>query len=397
MLHLINKDRCSRCHEERQVRYCLRTNKNLGWSCCNEQRIDRNCPPECNYTIPSIDAPNIPFPAFKADSNTEFQHLVQLYIDQWIHHKNPLFDLDTPAQRAASDPPFMLKWLSSYRFPLFFPLPYLAQKLKLEIKFTEPQSVSPEEIASAYLDQVIAMEWSQLRQFTINDLDLDGVADRYASLLSELKPLKKLSRYDVISSGVSEDQNTAFVHLELNHKTLWTLILSPRNGQWKIRQNINGSPQEFYAQNKLFTELTSYLSSGDEASAWHVIERCRELFPDSADCYYYSGLYNQLVKQNDRAKVDFFNAITLDNHWASPYAHLAMLNLGSTNFTEAIYWFEKQSLLEPDDPKIVNNIAACYAGMKDMDRARQIWEQLLIDHPDFEMAQLNLDKLKNGV
>ncbi len=395
MVSVFRKDRCAKCYEERATRNCLRHDKNIGWECCNGSRSDLKCPPQCQYAPKVTD--DVPFPAVKSDSRSEFQHFSKLYIDFWLNKHNPAFDGASPISIARENPERMLHWLSSFKYPSGFPLKYLMDRLSLKNDIPEIDTKDPEEQVIGYLNEVLKREWKNLRGFTINKLEFNGFVERYAELIAEIPQLRKLNDYKIVSAGISEDGGTAFVLVELNHRQLWTLILTPRDGSWKIRQNIKGSPEIFYEQNKRANDIAELLSKGDEAQAWHLLEEARILYPDSADIYYYYGLHSQLVKQFDRAKVQFFSALVLDNEWSVPYYHLAALYLNEDNYEEALYWNEALSGLLPDDPNALNNVAACYAGLKNYAKAREIWEGLCKRFPDFELARMNLQKLNDGV
>lgn len=391
----MKKDRCRRCYTEFGIRKCLRHHKNIGWRCCNESRADSKCPPSCDFAL--RENADTAFPAFKAESRAEFQHLIRNYIDFWINQSSSFFENESPAKVAKDDSEAMLNWLSSYKFPAGFPIKYLMDRLALKNDVPDPDINDPEQIVTHYMNGVVSLEWPQIRAFTINKLHPEGAEEKYIQLVSAIPALKKIKTYDIVSAGISEDGSTAFVLLDLNHNTLWTMILTPREGTWQIRQNIKGSPQEYYSQNTRFTQIAETLGKGDEASAWHLIEEAKKIYPDSADIYYYSALHKQLIKQNDKAKVDFFSAIALDNCWTTPYFHLAALYLADNDFPEALYWYQQLELLAPEDPKVINNVAACYAGMKETARARQIWQGMLSSFPDFELARMNLEKLNHGL
>lgn len=395
MLNILKKDRCRRCYNEPGNRNCLRLSKMIGWQCCNDTRADRKCPINCDFALK--DSAETAFPAFKAESRTEFQHLIRKYIDFWINQSSPFFNGKSPADTAKEDSEAVLHWLSTYQFPAGFPIKYLMDRLGLQNEVPELELSDPEAIVTNYMNSIIALEWNKIRGFTINNLTSDDLDNQYKQTISAIATLKKLTEFRIISAGISEDGSTSFVFLELNGKTSWTMILTPRDQRWCIRQNINGSPQEYYQQNARFTQIAETLGKGDEANAWHLIEEAKKLYPDSADIYYYSGLHKQLIKQNDKAKVDFFSAIALDNQWSTPYYHLAALYLESNNYTEALYWCELLDQVTPDDPKVMNNIAACHAGLKNTNKAREIWQGLRNRFPEFELAQMNLDKLDNGI
>jgi tetratricopeptide (TPR) repeat protein len=373
------------------ARECPRNKNKLCWQCCNELRADSKCPDACVYA-PKKDE-NSPFPAFKADSRAEATDVLRLYIDLWVGHTNAQLEQKSPIDYAKENPKALLAWLSGYQYPLHFPVSYLMQKLELPTTFSDAYT-DPEACVEAYMNTLIALDWLSLRTHSINTLEHDDLSQRYTELLQEIPTLGKISTYSLIHSGLGEDGISAIVYLELNHRQDWTLLLSNATGTWKVRQNISGSPQAYFVQNKIYTQIAEALGKADDAAAWDLITANLKIYPDSPDLYYYRGIYWQLVKQNDSAAVDFFNAAALDNAWPEPYYHLGALALTKSDFASATQWFIQLTNLQPDNPNAQNNLAACYAGAGDKAKAREIWQKLATQYPDLEIVKLNLEKLE---
>ncbi|HNX38069.1 MAG TPA: hypothetical protein PKI15_06905 [Candidatus Cloacimonadota bacterium] len=393
MLGLLKNNRCPRCHNNRAIRKCPRNNRDICWDCCNLIRIDLRCPAVCPYKPVSDPEHPSPFPAFKADSHLESIQACKQYIDLWINKLNPELNDHTPSQYAIDNKQELLAWLTKFQYPAYFPLDYLLQKLGIsEVKSENPPD--PELTVKEYYDHIIALEWDKLIYQTINDRALNGTDDRYAEIISAIPQLRKMTSFDIIHAGVTEDGGSAFVFGEINHKENWTFLLTNANKRWALRQNINGSPQAYYRQNEIFTGIADALSKADDSTTWTLISAALRTYPDCADLYYYRGLYWQLVKQYDKAKVDFFSSIALDNYLEVSYVHLANLNLVDKNYQEGLYWNEELSYLRPDDPAIRSNVAACYASMGDLEKAREIWEKIVREHPEFQVARQNLERLK---
>ena len=395
MLSLLSKARCPRCHNERPVRKCARINKDIGWDCCNLMRIDLKCP-WCVYK-PRFDEDNpSPFPAFKADSFSEADRVCRLYIDRWINKILPDFDGLTPLQKVEEDRQSFLDWLTKFQYPAYFPLDYLLEKLAYP-KMEAQNPLNAEQIACAYMDNVISLEWDKLMALTINDRLPDGSSERYQELISAIPALKKTANYKIIHGGIAEDQMSAVVFVELGNKIDWTIIVSRIQDEWRVRQHLNGTPKVYFKQNEVYAKIADALSKAEDDNCWNLITEAFKTYPDSADLYYYRALYWQMVKQLDKAKVDFFNSLALDNYFSPSYFHLAVLYLNEKNFTEALYWFGQLNQIDPDDPNTLNNIAACHGAMGQMDEARKIWEEMLVRFPDFEAARMNLEKMTHGL
>lgn len=389
MLKFRKSDRCRICRDERALRPCIRRKKDIGWRCCNELRIDRRCPSVCVYA-PKDDETS-PMPAFRADSLTEFTHVIKLFLDLWISQAQSSLDGKTPIDFAAEDGKKILDWLAGYQYPLHFPMNYLLEKLKLP-RQAEPEASDPEALAKAYLDAVIAMDWHALRQYTIN-LDKDeDLEKRYVEIIKNIPLLKKANHHNIIHAGIADDGITAMVYMEINRRFDWTLIFIKTDDEWSLRQQINGSPKLFYELNDRHTKIAQYLSEAKDAQAWETLQESLILYPDSADLYYYLGIYWQIVKQLDKAKLAFFDAIALDNDFYAPIFSLGSINLALEELDEAVYWFEKLYEKNKKDALVLNNLGAAYAGKKRLAEAKQLWKRALEIEPNLEPAKRNLEK-----
>jgi len=391
MLSIFKTNRCGRCYTERSVRECLRKNKKTCWRCCNELRSDGACPDTCSYAPRDVEGSQ--FPSYKADSIGEGRMVLKLHIDLWIGRQNVQLDNQTPLAYAKNNQPEMLAWLSGFQYPKGFPINYLMEKLGLKHNSVEPVD-DPESCAEGFLNALIQLNWKDLHGYSVNKSSLADLKERYTELLQAIPSLSKINTYSIIHSGMGEDGISAIVFVELNHKQDWNLVLSNRNGKWQIRQNIAGNPQLYFNQNKAYNDIAEALGKADDALAWEKLESALKSYPDSADLFYYRSIYWQLVKQQDKAAVDFFNAIALDNGWPEPYFHLGAIYLSKRDYAQAAIWFEELIQLQPDNPNAHNNLAAAYAGNGQTEKARAIWNMILARFPGFELAKMNLDKLE---
>lgn len=394
MLGLIKKNRCSVCRSERSLRACPRNRKDIGWTCCNELRIDAKCPDSCQYAPKTGNEDGSPFPAFRSDSNTEYTHCVKLYIDLWIKRPMELFDGFSPSALATQDTSRLLAWLSGFQYPANFPMAYLLEKLGLESDVGE-KAASYEDTALAFMDTVIAQDWSELRRFTVCDAEIPDLATRYAELISVNSDFKRIKSYRILHSGIADDGVTAMVFLEVNEKSDWTIILTSVNGKWQIRQNLNGNPKLYYDQNALHQQIAQNLGEGKDDAAWQLIRDNIKHYPDSADLRYYLGMYWQLVRQTDKVKVELFNSVALDNWFYAAAFTLGVVYLSENNPQEAKIWFQHLRVAFPEDPNVLNNLGGCYAGLGDLDAARVLWNQTLKHQPDNEMAAKNLERYRD--
>ncbi len=395
MLKIFKSNRCEVCYTERIVRECPRNDKKVCWQCCNKLRCDTKCPSSCPYAATETEAGI--FPTFKADSLTESSDVLKLYIDLWVGRQNANLDMQCPISLATEDPARLVKWLTGFQYPSHFPLTYLMQKLCIATpEASEEVSAHHETCIHKYMQAIVRLAWDELRPLTVNQLDKQDLALRYTELMQSIPILRKVSTYSIIHSGIGEDGISALVFMELNHKQDMTILLSSASGTWRIRQTILGSPKEYFAQNQANNNIAEALGKADDARVWELIQSNMKVYPDSPDLYYYRALYWQLCKNTDKAAVDFFNAIALDNTWIEPYFHLGTLYLGKSDYDNAAFWFGELTTLHPDDPNAMNNLAACYAGQGRIQDAKALWEKVLMTYPTFEVARKNLEKLNNG-
>ena len=387
---LLNRERCFKCRAERSVRKCPRNqDKLIGWKCCLELRIDLRCPSECPYS--AVKDENSPFPAFRADSNTEFTRTAKRHIDLWIYQPQEGLDGLSPADYAAKDSAGMLAWLGGFQFPANFPMTYLLQKLQLpHDEYEEPET--PETVAFGFFDAVITQDWHKLRAFTINDREDRDLAERYTRLVSEIPELKKVNRYEILHAGAADDGVSAMVVLDLGGKLIWAVLLTSAEGRWKVRQNLNGGPHLYYGQNKLFHKLAEHLAQGEAEAAWDLIRKNLPLYPDCADLYYYRALYWQLARQFDKAKEDLRNSLALDNHFFAAGFALSALYLNDRELEQAKELLSWLAADRPDDLNVRNNLAACEAGLGNISAAQAIWRELLKIAPNYEPALKNLER-----
>jgi len=387
---LLNRERCFKCRAERSVRKCPRNrDKLIGWKCCLELRIDLRCPSECPYS--AVKDENSPFPAFRADSNTEFTRTAKRHIDLWIYQPQEGLDGLSPADYAAKDSAGMLAWLGRFQFPANFPMTYLLQKLQLaHDEYEEPET--PETVAFGFFDAVITQDWQKLRAFTINDREDRDLAERYTRLVSEIPELKKVNRYEILHAGAADDGVSAMVVLDLGGKLIWAVLLTSAEGRWKVRQNLNGGPHLYYGQNKLFHKLAEHLAQGEAEAAWDLIRKNLPLYPDCADLYYYRALYWQLARQFDKAKEDLRNSLALDNHFFAAGFALSALYLNDRELEQAKELLSWLAADRPDDLNVRNNLAACEAGLGNIPAAQAIWRELLKIAPNYEPALKNLER-----
>lgn len=384
----MSKDRCRKCYSERATRQCLRFDRVICWDCCNSIRVDMKCPLDCPYTPKQLS--DCPFPAFKADTNHEAISAMSSYINRWVGKKLDVLDGRSPLEAAQKDQAGTIKWLSGFSYPGNFPLEYLMTKLGLSYE-PIPAKSDPEDIVAQYLNSVISLEFQNTREYTTNDSQIDELGERYSELISNIPFFKKIKKYSFIHTGISEDGAQAIVFIELNHKQEWCFILRNISDNWRIRQSIIGNPSRFFNQNQVYHDIATLIANKKDEKAWNEISEALRTYPDSADLYYYRALYWLLVNQFDRAKIDLFNAIALDNYFTPPYMHLGLINLNEKNYIEAKLWFAALVNISPEDQDAINNLAIAHLALGEKDDAIKLWQDILQKYPTYDNAKRNLE------
>lgn len=388
MLSLSRKDRCKKCHNERALRLCPKINKGLCWKCCNEIRIDMQCPSSCPYT-PKLAEDSL-FPSFKADNNHEAVDAMKSYINVWISKDSPAFDGTSPKKLSQIDSGKLLSILSEYQYPGNFPIEYLMEKLGLPHE-SESYIQTAEDVVAQYLDHIISLDFGNLRALTMNDSPLDDLEKRYERIIRNIPYYKKLKKYSFIHSGMTEDRSQSIVFVEFNYRDEYCFVLRYEDGSWFIRQSLNGNPSLYFKQNDLHQKIATFLANADDQRAYDEITEALRSYPDSADLYYYKALYWLLVKQPEKSKEDLRNAIALDNYFAPPYMHLGLLYLNDKDYKQAKLWFAACVKIAPDDLNAANNLAIAHLALGEKADAIKIWKDICSKDPNHEMAKKNLE------
>jgi len=359
--------------------------------------VDFKCPNECNYYAHTPQEDEALFPSCKVDSRTELHEFMYLTIDRWIHQ--PMLKLDgrTAREIARKDQEEMLSFLLQYQIPASFPLDYLLKRLNITTHAPLPGIDDPESVAGRFFDLVISRRWDDLSAFYTENTILPNAGKYIAEILQNIPALNKCRSATVINCGLSEDQITAYVYLELNGKTDWTMVLRKVDDKWQVKQNLLGTPQDYFAQNDLFTQVATDMAQGEFEKAESVLYRFKDTYPDTADIHYYYGVYHQWAKQNAKAEQAFTRAVALESNWAMPLLHLGLLYMADRKFEQALTMFREADRIEPDNPVVLNNLGACYYGRGELNQAREAWNQAVALQPDFTPVRQNLELLDRDV
>lgn len=393
----LKKDRCKKCTEERSVRYCLRHNKELGWSCCNSYRADGKCPEACPY-FPKKDTANSLLPQVKSDSRTEFLDYLERYLQFWIYL--PFDELDNKAPydliQSTEGKAKLTDWLSKFNYVDSSILSLLNKKLQLELAIPVEHKFNTEDLAAEYLDAIIAHDWDKAATFHIHNTEASAETTEYiVKQLMNHPLLKKVRTWSIINSGFTQDLKQAFVFCELNQKENWTFIFVNNDNTWQFYQSIWGTLQDYYDQKTQFRQIAVAINQKNDHVLFNLLNDNINKYPLSADIQYYYGLAWGMTDRINDAKVALLNAIMLEPNWLEPLYQLAFLYMNQKDFDTAISCWSKLALHNPQDANIQNNIGVCYLGLGQTDQAKTVWETALLLDPDSEMVKKNLEHLNN--
>ncbi len=314
-----------------------------------------------------------------------------LMVDRWIHQ--PLVQLDgrSAYEISQQNPEDMMSFLLQYKIPALFPLDYLLKRLNITTQTPFSAIVDPESVTEKFFDLVIARRWDELYAFYPENTVIPDAKDHVTAILKNVPELVKCKSHYVINCGLANEQNTAFVYLELNNKHDWTLVLKKDGEKWLVRQHIKGTPRDYFAQNDLFTKVATEMAKAEFEQAEKILYRIKDIYPDTADIHYYYGIYHQWAKQDLKARDDYMNAAALDGNWVMPLLHLGLIYMADQKYDLALNWFKEADRIEPANPVVLNNLGACLYGMGEREQARKIWSQAVELQPDFKPAKQNLD------
>jgi cytochrome c-type biogenesis protein CcmH/NrfG len=134
------------------------------------------------------------------------------------------------------------------------------------------------------------------------------------------------------------------------------------------------------------------------AELLHAAEQAIAINPDFAPSYVYKGVALRKIGKDDEAMGAFKNAIRLSPEAPESYLFLADMyetraakEPGALKNSIAIY--QKLLMRHPDNIDALNNLAIIYAQKGEKEKARELWNRLLVIRPDDPEAKSNLQRL----
>ncbi len=396
--NFFKSDRCYKCKSHKGSRFCFRIARDICWECCNELRVDLNCPENCQYRLKNIDNDKSGFMfKTKADSHEEYDNLLKKKIDHWIISAQKTFKDRIPMQIANSESGRneLEKFLSTFNFPDIIPINYLRKRLSLPLQKVKNLPESSENIADKYLDKIIENDWEGTINLLFENQQYtdEKIKANYLQRISTNKIMKKIVDYEKISAALSENKKEALVFYELNKKYELTIHLKIKGNQWKIVGRIFGKPALQQGENEALRQIGVLLHKNQMGNLQPILQKYSAIYPDSADFQYYWGLYYLFSHLENKAIGFFFNAIEIEPSLAEAKYNLAYIFQTKNRSQEAKILYKELIKENPDDVRCFNNLASILIEEEKNIEAEKLLKQCLKLQPNFEFAQKNLDRI----
>jgi tetratricopeptide (TPR) repeat protein len=373
------------------MRYCIRRAKDVCYVCCNDLRIDGNCPDTCAYRLRTSETA-LPF-ATKVDSQTEYTDLLKKALTHWANKPFALFGGVAPAALTGSSEgkQRLREFFAGLSLPPGFPSRYLAERWEID-HFPEPPAIStPEDTAVEFIHRVEEDDWAGAALLYADEGDESNTFRRDS--LSADKGLRSAEVFDILSSGLSDKGTGGFVQIEINHRDSLVLVMVRVNDSYRILQRIWGTPEAIAGEKEAWKPVALNLSKNQLGDAHDGLKAQQKVYPDSADTFYYLGLYHFLSNHADDAVTNFQKAVWIDPHFTEARYNLAALQQVTGKSEAAEIHYRKLLEFNPQDVRCMNNLAAILIDRGDRDRARELLDRCLKLQPDFEMARKNLERI----
>ena len=404
--------KCRSCNNTRAQRYCPRLGKDICWKCCNDKRIDRQCPLECAYIIQDNNDVSLEsmHKRVKVDSLKELTDLTRRFFNIWCESPAVAFGDQIPVEMTQTEEgrKTVEKYLSSIKQFLILPEGYIEKRLNLQPNFLNQQvdgsdssssvlAVNYESLAEKYLDRIITHDWTGSIELMF---DQDKYKDlfyreNYINRRESNRLLRKLSSYQLLLSAVSENREEAMVYFEIDQKYDLTLIMGCKKERWLVKEIIIGSPSFFYGEREAIVLISGYISQQEMNKAKEYLEKYREILIDSPDLHYLNGLYCLLTRDYQTSQLYYLTAVELDPEFYEYKYNLALVYQMLQKYELAKKLYQDLLSKKADDVNVLNNLSVIYEAEGKVDDALQLLAKCLEIDPNSELAKKNIARLKS--
>lgn len=333
----------------------------------------------------------------KTDSIEEYLFLNSKLLERWM--MQPCSELDNEVPYLLKETELGKELLKNFLKSLTLN-PYMLKEInhRLHLDFEVPfiqTNETPEDVCRRWLEAVILQDFNTISF-------LMDVQHQYqqTSLVQSLqkrfianKLLRRLTSFDVISSGLSSDQQEAFCHYEIQNKADLTLILVFKDNAWKIKNILFAEPQLINAETEAIRHVAWKLSQNDLGNAYESLRKYSEIYFNSSDFQYYWGVYFSMSGNFEKAEEHFSFAIEIEPDLIEALYNLAYIKQTKNELFEATALYNRVLELNPEEIKSLNNLATILISNKAYDKAKQLLDQVLELQPEFELAKKNLERL----
>jgi len=354
------------------------------------------CPPDCKYAIKSTqDQKNLQLNNY-SESIAEQQELLDLYLAKWLKTENPLFDNTTPKAFAETKEGKnkIDDFLNAHEDKLKNTLSYNFVREKLGIPIKEKSYYTHEDVASSYIELSKDLEYDKIFPMLLHHeiYKNEKFRKNYLRRNLELKAFKALKEFDLIRSALSKEQDQAIVEFEINGKYSLCIVLRKIDGSWFVKEKVFGESGMVLSESEFIQRIGYKYAQRDFNGAFKDLKKYSEVFPDSADLYYYFGIYHSTKGKMEKAKEAFFNAMELDPEFIEAKYNYAFLFQaeGKMDIARDLY----EEILElKEEPKTLNNLAVIYEQDERIDQAYVLLKKALELDKNFELAKKNLERI----
>ncbi len=380
-------------------RFCLRIGRDICWHCCNEKRVDMSCSDSCHYAMKQIKRKTEQIFQYQtnADSGYEFMDLVEQEMKYWSRKPQEVFGGKIPLKMSVSKEgrEEIEKLFNALPLSNRTPLIYLKEILELENLKVDPPKESVEEFAMKFLDKIIEQDWEGTISYLYDNKRYEDrkFRENYLNRLKSNKIIQKMTTYDLISSAQTKDRKQFLVHFEINRKYDLTLHLLFENGKWKIHKKIMGKLEIYNGEKEAYEQVAVLLSKNELGNAYELLQKYSQIYLDSADFKYYWGLYYSFLKNNEKAKNFFFDALELDPEFTEAKYNYALMLHAEKKIEETKKQYHEILEHDPEEPKTLNNLASILIDEKNFEEAKKLLEKCLKVAPEFEIAKKNLERI----
>ncbi|MBN2460379.1 MAG: tetratricopeptide repeat protein [Candidatus Cloacimonetes bacterium] len=334
----------------------------------------------------------------KTDSRKEFRELLLKEMDKWIITPQPLFGNRMPLEMAdsATGKKEIENLFLKFKIPDFIPMKYLADRLHLDSLKIPELIPDYENTAAEYLDKIIAQDWAGMLHYKLNQNHYarEIYLNNFLNRIKNNRILRKMREHNLIASAVTDDHRQALVFHEINGKYDLTVTLYRKNSQWFVKGFIMGPLELVNGENEAIQQIAVLLSKNDFSRAFSLLRKYTDIYFDSADMYYYWGMYYSLTHNPAAAEIYFLTAIEIDPDFIEAKYNYAYILHTRGDKPGARDFYREIIEQNPQYLKALNNLASLYIEEGNFTEAADLLELCLGIDPDFKFARENRNRLQ---